>query len=205
MKRRLPPPLVALSPGDLDAAAIPQFLGKLRAAVGAGLAGVLVREPGMGDRALLELARGARRALPEDAWLGIHDRVHLAEGAQADAVHLGFRSLTPLEARRILPASVAIGFSAHAGDPPQTWDAADYLLFGPVRATGGKEPIGFKELARAVARSPRPIWAIGGIRAQDVPACLGAGCKGIAVRSGILSAADPSAACTAYLGARTPR
>lgn len=205
MKRRLPPPLVALSPGDLAAPAFPKFLARARAAVGAGLAGILVREPAMGDRALLELARTVRAILPPDAWLGIHDRIHLAEDAQADAVHLGFRSLAPEEARRILPEGIAIGFSAHAGDECAVWSSADYLFFGPVRATGVKEPVGFEPLARAVAMTPKPIWAIGGLQAEDAAACADAGCAGIAVRSGIFAAADPEAACLAYLRASRPR
>jgi len=184
---------------------VPTFLAACRSAVGAGLAGILVREPEMGDRALLELAREVRKILSGGAWLGVHDRIHLAEAAQADAVHLGFRSLAPVEGRRILSESVALGFSAHVGDRSDAWDAADYLFFGPVRATGAKQPVGFEELARAVARTPRPIWAIGGLRAEDAAACLAAGCSGIAVRSGILAASDPAAACDSYLRSLTPR
>jgi len=202
MKRRFPPPLVALSPGDLAPASVPGFLAKARAAIGAGLRAILVREPAMGDGALLDLALEVRRLLPAEGWLGIHDRVHLAEAARADAVHLGFRSLEPSEARKILPEAIAIGLSAHAGDDETTWSAADYLFFGPVRATpskeGLKEPVGFEELARAAARSPVPVWAIGGLRDVDVATCRAAGCAGIAVRAGILGAPDPAGAYAAY-------
>ena len=192
MTRRLPPPLLALSPGDLVPASVPGFLAGARAAVGAGLAGVLVREPRMGDRALLELALEVRAILGDAGWLGIHDRPHVAPAARADGVHLGFRSLPPAEARRILPERLAIGFSAHAGDDEALWPAADYLFFGPVRETpsktGLKDPVGFEELARAAARSPVPVWAIGGMREEDAEACRAAGCAGIAMRRGILRA-----------------
>jgi len=203
MKRRLPPPLVALSPGDLTAASVERFLGAVAAAVAAGLRGILVREPEMGDRDLLGVATAVRERLGEKAWLGIHDRVHLAEACRADAVHLGFRSLLPAEARRILANEIAIGFSAHAADDPALWHGADYLFFGPVLETPSKrglvEPMGFDALAAAVARSPLPVWAIGGLRPEDVRGCLDAACSGIAVRSGILATRDVALASVAYL------
>ena len=205
MTRPLPPPLVALSPGGLAEEGSVPFLRALARAVDAGLAGLLLREPSLGDRPFLELARACRRAL---GWLAVHDRVHLAEAAGADAVHLGFRSLTPSEARPILPDRIAIGLSAHAADDDARWRAADYLVFGPVRETPSKsgvlEPTGLEGLAEAVRRSSAPMWAIGGIAPEDVRPCLDAGSRGDAVLSGILPARDPAAAARAYL-ARMPR
>ncbi|MFN0006445.1 MAG: thiamine phosphate synthase [Planctomycetota bacterium] len=205
MKRRLPPPLLAVSPGDLAAPVVPGFLAKLRAAVHGGLSGIVLREPAMGDRVLLELAREAREMLPEDAWLGIHDRVHLADAARADAVHLGFRSLTPLEARRILPDGIAIGFSAHEGDDLAHLAACDYVLFGPVFDTpskrGWKDPVGLTGLARAVDVCAVPVWAIGGLQPEHAAACALAGCAGIAARAGIFAAADPARATGDYRAA----
>ena len=205
MTRRAPPPLVALTPGDLAAEAVPAFLERARAAAGAGLAGILVREPEMGDRALLALARAVRGLLPPGGWLGLHDRVHLAGEAGADAVHLGFRSLAPSEARPLLAEGIAVGLSAHAGDDPAAWSAADYLFFGPVLATPSKrgllEPVGFEGLARAAAASPCPVWAIGGLRPEHAAGCLAAGAAGLAVLAGILRAPDriaAAAACAEY-------
>lgn len=203
MKRALPPPLVALTPGDLAPEGIPALLEKVRAAVGAGLTGILVREPELLDRPLLELARKIRRLLPDGGWLGIHDRLHLAAAAEADAVHLGFHSLLPAQARQILPDEIAIGFSAHEGDDSASWRASDYLFFGPVRETpskqGWKDPVGFVRLATAVRRSPVPVWAIGGLRPEDVEACIGSGCGGLAVRNGILAGAEAGPFCSSYL------
>jgi len=204
----LPPPLVALSPGDLarrGAAGERTFLDATARAVRAGLRGILLREPALQDRPLLELARRLRDALPEDGWTAVHDRVHLAAACGAQAVHLGFRSLTPARVRRLLPDGIAIGFSAHAGDEPGLAEGSDYLFFGPVLETpskrGWKEPVGLERLAREVRRSPVPVWAIGGIGPEHVRACLDAGCAGVAVRSGALLAADPAAACAELLSA----
>jgi thiamine-phosphate pyrophosphorylase len=206
MTRRLPPPLVALSPGTLAPEDRPRFLEALRRAVAAGLRSLVLREQVLLDGAFLELARACREILAGDGWLSVHDRVHLAGATRADAVHLGFRSLAPAIVRGIVGAEIAIGLSAHAGDDVVAWRAADYLVFGPVLATPSKrgilEPAGFDALAlAAVAARPVPVWAIGGIGPRDVRACLDAGCRGVAVLSGILSAPDPAAACRAYLDA----
>jgi len=204
----LPPPLVALTPGDLSesgAAGRTRFLDALARATEAGWRGLLVREPGLHDRALVELVADIRRRIPDEGWLGLHDRVHLAEACGVQAVHLGFRSLAPAEARRVLPEGVALGFSAHAGDDVAVWSACDYLFLGPVLETpskrGWKEPLGFERLAVAVERSPAPVWAIGGVKPEHVRACLEVGCAGAAVRAGLFEARDPGRAAREYRSA----
>jgi thiamine-phosphate diphosphorylase len=200
MNRRLPPKLVALSPGD---AAAQKFLSAARRATAAGLKGILLREPEMSDRALLELGVEVRRILGAEGWLAIHDRVHLAEACNADAVHLGFRSLAPKEARAILPHEIAIGFSAHAGDERGIEEGADYLFLGPVLDTpskrGVKEPIGFEGLSEEIAKRKQPAWAIGGLRPEHTARCIEAGASGIAVLAGIFRSTDPAASTRTYL------
>jgi hypothetical protein len=70
-------------------------------------------------------------------------------------VQLGFRSLPPADARAQLAPTIAIGFSAHAGDELALWQASDYLLLGPVFDTPSKratiEPLGLEGLAREIA------------------------------------------------------
>jgi len=203
---RLPPRLLALSPGTLAPADRERFVIQAARAVAAGLRGLLLREPALGDRATLELAQALRARLDaasEPGWLGLHDRVHLAREAGADAVHLGFRSLTPREARALLPADIALGFSAHAGDDLDPWRDSDYLLLGPVFETASKqglrEALGLDGFARELARSPRPVWAIGGITPERAPEVLATGCAGLAVRGGIFGAPDPARSTAEFL------
>jgi thiamine-phosphate diphosphorylase len=202
---RLPGPLVAISPGDLDARGTRPFALTVARCVERGLRALVVREPELSDKAVLELVRDLREHSASDLWLSVHDRVHLAEAGGADAVHLGFRSLSPREARAILPAHVAIGFSAHADDEPRVREGAEWLLFGPVLDTPSKralkEPQGFDGLARAASASPIPLWALGGMKPEHANAALDAGARGIAVLSGIFGAPDPEAACARYLDA----
>jgi len=207
--RRLPPPLVALSPGDLDGDDViagrrrSEFLRHLAEAREAGLGALLLREPNMSDRALLDLARHARESLGETNWLCLHDRAHLVAAARADALHLGFRSLAPAIARTIVAPGIAIGFSAHAGDDVALWRASDYILFGPVLDTpskrGIKEPVGFDGLAAAARSSSVPVWAIGGLKAEHVAQVRGSRASGLAVLSGIFRTPDPPSACAEYL------
>lgn len=226
--RRLPPALVALSPGDLvcrsgekldfdsegslASAAERRYAGFLRALEltrESGLSGLLLRESALTDREFLALAQAARKILGEDGWLGIHDRGHLVLAARADALHVGFRSLAPAVARTILDPSVAIGFSAHAGDDPDLWRASDYIVFGPVLETrskrGLKAPVGFEGLTEAAAASPVPVWGIGGLRPEHVARVRAAGARGLAVLSGIFGAADAAAACREYTRALAAR
>jgi len=203
--RRLPGRILALTPGDLRDGSTSVLLQRARAAAEAGLDSILVREPGLSDRATLELSRALRAVLGPRGWLGIHDRVHLAPAARADGVHLGFRSLAIREARAISDASIAVGYSAHAHDDPSAWLEADYLLFGPVFETPSKrgllEPVGVAGLARAVHSTATPVWALGGVDPARAPDVASAGCRGLAARSAILGGADPRAAVLQFLSA----
>ena len=201
---RLPPRLLALTPGTLRAGLEPALLAACSAALEGGLRGVLLREPGLDERAFLALARELRRLLDgvEGGWLGVHDRGHLALLCGADGLHLGFRSLAPAIAREHLDRSIALGVSAHEGDDPRAVEPADYLLLGPVLDTpskrGLKEPLGFEALAREAARLARPAWAIGGLQPEHAARALAAGCRGVAVRAAVFGAPDPARAVAAF-------
>lgn len=193
MKRALPARLLALTPGELvdgGERELRELLGRAESACEAGLQSILLREPRLSDRATLALARELRRLLGPRRWLGLHDRVHLAEASGADAVHLGFRSLAPSAARGLLPDSIAIGFSAHAGDPLEAWSDCDYLLLGPVFETpskrGLKAPLGLAGVRAELARATAPVWAIGGVDASNAEQVLPTKVAGIAVLRSIL-------------------
>ena len=198
------PRLIALSPGTLAAGDCAQFESRLHAAVRAGLPGLLLREAGLGDRRLLELGVLARSLGAR--WVGVHDRVHLGASGVFDAVHLGFRSLSPALAREQLDDAVALGLSVHESDADALLEPVDYAFFGPVHATPSKvgllEPVGVEGLRAAVERYSRPLWALGGIdaaRASELSELAGLG--GIAVRAAVFEAADPGAAVSALRAA----
>jgi len=206
--KSLPPQLLALSPGDLSGSQTARFLSRFGAAFEAGLPGLLLREPGLSDRELLRLGERLQEQAP-GLWLGVHDRLHLAAALGAQGAHLGFRSLPPEVAQQHFGAQLTIGLSTHAEDTPARWAACDYRFHSPVLATSSKplgsagyrEPLGFGGLQRAVESSSTPIWALGGLQPEHVPACLAAGARGVAVLSGIWSSPDPGAASALYWNA----
>lgn len=200
----LPPPLLALSPGDLGRVSVERFAAAAVRARAAGLAGLVLREPTLDEHAYVELARRLRATFA-GAWLAVHDRAHLALPLGADAVHVGFRSLTPAVLRTWLDARLALGLSTHADDDARPWADADYLFHGPVFDTPSKrglvEPIGLAGLVRAKGRTTRPTWALGGIRPDRVRDVLATGVQGVAVRAGIFGADDPARAVEGLLAA----
>jgi len=204
------PRLLALSPGDLGEVQGLRTEGFVRAvgrALDAGLPGLLLREPRLGDGAALRLLDAVLSVAEERGalWLAVHDRVHLALVRECAAIHLGGRSLAAAAIRESLAGRRSIGLSTHAGDTQEDFGAADYLFHSPVRPTKSKpgaRPIGPEGVAEFVGRSGgRPVLALGGIRPDDVGACLAAGAHGVAVLSGIFAAEDPAAATRAYLRA----
>lgn len=208
-QRRYPPPLLALTPGTLEAGSggaggdrdLDELLGRVESALGGGLRGVLLREPRLPDRELLRAAHALRELLPRDeGWLGLHDRPHLVRTAGADGVHLGFRSLAPCRVRELVPSAVAVGRSTHAGDAPESWQGADYLFHGPVFATPSKQglqsPVGVEALREFAAAAQLPTWGLGGIDAERAAELSEHGI-GVAVLRAVLGADDPAAAARA--------
>lgn len=211
--RRVPPRgLIAISPGDLTLGTAGDFVGRIDdCALEGGLRAVLLREPAWSDRDLVGLLRSlcALRARHDGLWVGVHDRPHLALAAGADGVHLGFRSLAPADARRVVESHCAIGRSTHAGDDPRRLPEVDYLFHGPVHDTpskrGWKDPIGYAGLHEFCAVSPAPVFAIGGLEPEHAPSIRAAGAVGAAVLRGVSRAADPVAACSSWSAALASR
>ncbi|MBM3988823.1 MAG: thiamine phosphate synthase [Planctomycetes bacterium] len=190
---RLPPPILALSPGTLAACDAGSFVARVARCRERGLRGLVLREQQLCDRDYLALASALRDALPLeiDGWLALHGRPHLARAARADAVHLGGRSLAPLRVREWLDGEIALGLSTHATEETQSWSGADYLVHGPVCATTKGETrvvgIGFAALARGVARARVSVWALGGLGPEHAAQAAQSGASGMAVLGGLLA------------------
>ena len=163
----------------------------VEAALDAGCPAVQLREKDLPGRPLLALAERLRAATSRTgALLLVNDRIDVAIAAGADGVHLGGGSVPAAVARRLLGPDALIGVSTHApGEAPAD---ADLAFFGPVWTTPGKTAVGPGRLAEAVAASPIPVLAIGGVTAARVPAVRAAGAAGAAVIRAILAAADPA-------------
>jgi thiamine-phosphate pyrophosphorylase len=193
---------MSISPGDLTVVDGGRFLRRMRACVqDGGLRAILLREPQLSDAALLALLVEVckLRSTHPDLWVGVHDRPHLALAAGADGAHLGFRSLSVPDARRVVERQCALGLSTHVGDSPARWDAADYLFHGPVHDTPSKrgllDPIGLDGLADFCAQTHLAVWGIGGLEPRHANELRRAGAAGAAVLRGVCAVSDPVAVC----------
>jgi thiamine-phosphate pyrophosphorylase len=166
---------------------------------------VQLREKDRSARELLALAQRLRVVTARaGALLLVNERVDVALACDADGVHLPGGAVSVAEARALLPAGALVGVSVHAPEELVGCDA-DYALFGPVFATPSKAafgpPQGRARLAAAVAASPVPVLAVGGVDVDGVRACREAGAYGVAVIRAIVGADDPAAATRALLAA----
>jgi thiamine-phosphate pyrophosphorylase len=171
----------------------------VRAADGlpAGTMAVEVREKDLEAGALLALVRQVRATLaPRGVPVFVNDRWDVAAAAGAEGVHLPESGLDPAVVRRAWGG--CIGVSTHAVAALHRAGAADFATFGPVFATPSKlaygPPQGVARLREAVAASPVPVIAIGGIDRDTAPGLRGVPIAGIAAIRAVLAADDPGAA-----------
>ena len=133
----------------------------------------------------------------------VNDRPDVAIAAGAAGVHLGSDDLPVALARGIAPPGFVIGASVGSEAEAGAAASADYWGIGPWRATGTKRDAGtalgaggFTHLLRLAG--DKPVLAVGGVAAEDVPVILQAGGQGVAVASGILGVDDVEEAARRY-------
>jgi thiamine-phosphate pyrophosphorylase len=162
--------------------ALPAWLHGLAAA---GVDGVQLREKDLGDRALYGLARQARSLLPPPLRLLVNGRLDLALAAGADGAHLPADGVPLAALRARFGPGVLLGRSTHrlAEVEQARRDGADYVTFGPVYPTPGKErygpPSGLAGLRQAAALGI-PVYALGGVTIQRLGEIAAAGAAGAA-------------------------
>jgi len=181
-----------LGPGD----SIESVLGRIRAAVAAGVDWVQIREKDLTGRELLALVRAATGMTHESAHAGkasvvVNDRLDVALAAGAAGVHLGGESLPARDVIRWCrggnaPAEFLVGVSCHSLEEMREAESAgaSYVFFGPIFETPSKQrfgtPQGIARLAEVCRAARIPVIAIGGVSEENGAECVGAGAAGIA-------------------------
>jgi thiamine-phosphate pyrophosphorylase len=162
-----------------------QYLLLFEEAVSAGISLIQIREKGLSDRLVFELARQAvERTRGSATKLLINDRADIAVASGADGVHLTAASVSPEEIRNAFTHDLIVGVSTHtiAEVEAASKQMADFAVFGPVYASPGKaELTGVTKLRAAVDRvAPFPVLALGGIDETNYGSALQCGAAGFA-------------------------
>jgi 8-oxo-dGTP diphosphatase len=163
----------------------PEFLARARAALETGLKLIQLREK--------SFAPGRLRALTEKL-LAISARYGarvLLNGDADTARELGCAgvhwSAARLLAARSRPDDMLCAASTH--DAAELEQAAtlgvDWVVLGPVRQTPthpDARPLGWQRFAELAAGSPMPVYALGGLSAEDLDVAVAHGAHGVALR-----------------------
>ena len=184
-----------------------------------GGAGVQLRAPGATASALLGRARAMRPICAElSAPLLVNERLDVALAAGADGAHLPARGISAGDARALWARASAsgghgarrdengarrgplIGASTHSLEEARraAREGADYALFGPVWEVPDKGPArGLEALRAAASEVPIPLFALGGVTAENARQAIGHGARGVACIRFVFGASDPAAAAIA--------
>ena len=113
----------------------------------------------------------------------VNDRLALAASFRVAGVHLPETGLPVAAVRSRFPRRrLLVGRSVHGVEAAASAadDGADYLILGPVAATGGKRPLPLGTLARACRRVQIPVWAVGGLAPENLAGLRATGISGLA-------------------------
>jgi thiamine-phosphate pyrophosphorylase len=140
----------------------------------------------------------------------VNDRLDVAQATGAHGVHLGQDDMPASVARKILGPEAVIGVSVRTEEEAETarMDGADYIAANLVFSTDTKkglgEPLGLEMVSRLSSASRLPMVAIGGIKPENTPSVIRAGCVGVAVVTAVMNAESPSGEVKRFLAALSP-
>ncbi len=147
-------------------------------------------------RQMLNEAKEIRKLCNQyGAIMIVDDRVDIAILSDADGVHVGLEDAPVDEVKRRF-SGIIIGASASTIDEAKEGEraGADYLGAGSIFPSPTKPDyriLGLDGLRKVVQSVNIPVYAIGGITLESIPAIKATGAWGAAVISGILAARDP--------------
>ena len=132
------------------------------------------------ERFLTSLANSAPEVL---ARVFVNERLALAAVFPVAGAHLPEAGLPVAAVRARFPCGrLLIGRSVHALDTAiaAERDGADYVVLGPVAATGGKDPLPPNTFPKVCRRLRIPVWAVGGLIPDNLDRVRGVGVSGLA-------------------------
>jgi thiamine-phosphate pyrophosphorylase len=144
---------------------------------------IQIRAKELSARELSALVRAILR-VAQNSRILVNTRADVALACGAHGVHLPAGSMSPDTIRRVTPAGFLIGVSCHTIDELQAAEreSADFAVYGPVfpSVTKSLAPIGIEAFRDATASVRLPVYALGGVTAENAPQCIQAGAAGVA-------------------------
>jgi 8-oxo-dGTP diphosphatase len=178
----LPPEYAITGGSDAD-----PFFHRLERRLAAGLKLIQIREKTMSPPRLREFAgRVLAMARRHGARVLVNADAELARALGADGVHLTSAQVRTLPARPDLPWC---GASCHSAEELRLAErlGADFAVLGPVRPTpthAGVAPLGWAGFRAASEGAAMPVYALGGMKPDDLEEALTSGAHGIAMVRG---------------------
>jgi thiamine-phosphate pyrophosphorylase len=169
-----------------------RLLQNIAEAARGGVDYIQLREKDLSSRDLEALAREAMERIHASggkARLLINSRTDVALAAGADGVHLRSNDVSPEEVRKIWGAAgrseePVVAVSCHAAAEVEAAEkaGADFVVFGPVFGKKDSPEVSATglHLLQAACRSRIPVFAMGGVTAENAGMCKNAGAKGVA-------------------------
>ncbi|MCW5603718.1 MAG: Nudix family hydrolase [Burkholderiales bacterium] len=172
---------------NATALGVDAFLERLERALAAGLRLVQIREKQLPEQELFALVTQATALVHHhSARVLVNGDVALAQQARADGVHLTSAQLMAAASR---PECEWVSASCH--DARELAQAvalgADFVVLGPVFATPshpGTHVLGWDGFSQLLKDYPLPVYALGGLRPENLGAAWQAGGHGIAMMRG---------------------
>ncbi|MBM6551870.1 thiamine phosphate synthase [Marinomonas ostreistagni] len=175
-------------------------------AIAGGVTMVQLREKHHDVRAFIERANAIHPICQAaQVPLIINDRVDVALAVGADGVHLGQSDMPATYARRLLGPNKLLGLSIESWKQLEEAKQLpiDYIGLSAIYPTPTKLDTqhhwGLDGLAKALQAYPKPIVAIGGIRADNLANVASTGVQGIALVSALCAADSPKQAAQSLL------
>lgn len=177
------PGLVCVTP---DAGPVRDFLRHFRATVGQAEVGLVhLRSHDLDRRDYLQLAGDClQECRRQRVRLVLNAEASLLEQVDAHGLHLTSRRLRAAKSRP-LGRKHLVSASCHTLDEVlhASQTGLDYLFLGPVREKVSTAPdgvLGWKRFARLARQSAIPVYAIGGLGAEDIDTAIAHGGQGVA-------------------------
>lgn len=172
------------------------FLRQVEKIAAAGIDGVILREKDLGEEAYQKLAGEVQKICARyQTPLILHTYVRAARELGIRRIHLPGAVFAQTE-RECLDWFESIGVSVHspAAAAAARQAGATCLTAGHVFATDCKKglpPRGTGFLKQVCKAAPVPVYAIGGINAENAGSCIHAGAAGVCLMSSLMKAKEP--------------